>query len=81
VNEMISKIGIWGGSCALRLPKMAVESLGLKEGEEVKLQLEDGALIVRPAKQRFLLEDLVQEARGLTAPAVIDDGPLGTELL
>ncbi|MDC3123711.1 AbrB/MazE/SpoVT family DNA-binding domain-containing protein [Gammaproteobacteria bacterium] len=78
---MISKIGIWGGSCALRLPKMAVESLGLKEGEEVKLQLEDGALIVRPAKQRFLLEDLVQEARGLTAPAVIDDDPLGSELL
>lgn len=78
---MISKIGIWGGSCALRLPKMAVESLGLKEGEEVKLQLEDGALIVRPAKQRFLLEELVHEARSLTAPAVIDDGPLGTELL
>lgn len=46
---MQSRIGLWGGSCAVRLPKMAVETLGLYEGETVSLQTRDGGLVIRPA--------------------------------
>jgi len=78
---MQSRVGLWGGSCAIRLPKMAVESLGLHEGEQVSLNIEDGALVIRPAKARYALTDLVEEARGLTPPEAFDDAPAGDELL
>lgn len=78
---MQSRIGLWGGSCAVRLPKMAVESLGLYDGETVSLEIENGALVIRPSKRRYALDDLVREARGLTAPEPLDDAPMGDEQL
>lgn len=78
---MQSRVGMWGGSCAVRLPKMAVESLGLHEGETVNLTLEKGALVLRPAKVRYSLDDLVAQAQGLEPPAALDDGAMGDEAL
>lgn len=78
---MQSRIGLWGGSCAIRLPKMAVESLGFYDGETVSLEIENGGLVIRPTKKRYALNDLVCEARGLTAPEPLDDGPMGDERL
>ncbi|MGB0670699.1 MAG: AbrB/MazE/SpoVT family DNA-binding domain-containing protein [Rhodospirillales bacterium] len=78
---MRSKIGLWGGSCAVRLPKMAVETLGFHEGETVDLQLENGALVIRPGRPAFDLSDLVREAKGLQAPESLDDEPQGSESL
>ena len=78
---MQSRVGMWGGSCAIRLPKMAVESLGLHAGEAVELHIENGALVVRPASSRYRLEDLVAEAKNLQAPEAIDDAPVGDEAL
>lgn len=78
---MRSRVGLWGGSCAIRLPKMAVESLGLYEGEAVNLQLEGGALVIRPAKLRYALDDLVEEANRLKAPEPLDDAAMGEEAL
>ncbi len=80
-HAMTSKIGLWGGSCAVRLPKMAVESLGLKEGEEVSLQLDDGALVIRPARRRYTLAQLVAQASTMTPPSALDDAPVGDEVL
>lgn len=80
-HAMMLKIGLWGGSCAVRLPKMAVESLGLKEGGEVSLQLEDGALVIRPARRRYTLDQLVAEAGAMTPPPALDDAPRGDEVL
>lgn len=78
---MQSRVGLWGGSCAIRLPKMAVESLGLYEGETVSLNIEGGALVLRPAKPRYVLDDLVRQAKGLEAPASLDVPPIGDEAL
>lgn len=78
---MQSRVGMWGGSCAVRLPKMAVESLGLHEGETVNLSLEQGALVLRPAKVRYSLDELVSEAKELNAPESWDDGAMGDEAL
>jgi antitoxin ChpS len=72
---------MWGGSCAIRLPKMAVESLGFREGEAVQLDIENGALVIRPAARRYALDDLVAQARELTPPVALDDDPQGTESL
>ena len=80
-HAMMSKIGLWGGSCALRLPKMAVESLGLREGEYVSLQLEGGALVIRPARLRYTLDQLVAQASSMTPPPTFDDAAMGDEAL
>ena len=81
ITAMQSRVSLWGGSCAIRLPKMAVESLGLHEGEFVSLRIEDGALVIRPTKPHYALTDLVKEAKGLTPPEALDDVPIGDELL
>ncbi|MFC3231103.1 AbrB/MazE/SpoVT family DNA-binding domain-containing protein [Marinibaculum pumilum] len=78
---MRSKVARWGGSCAVRLPKMAVESLGLREGQEIDLRIEDGALVIRPEHPVYRLDDLVREARRQEPPEVLDDGPAGREIL
>ena len=78
---MQSKIGMWGSSCAVRLPKMAVKTLNLYEGKLVNIALEDGALVLRPSQDRYSLEELVAQARDLEAPEVWDDMPVGQEAL
>ena len=78
---MRSRVGMWGGSCAIRLPKMAVESLGLREGEAVDLQIEKGALVVRRGAPRYALKDLIDQAAGLAPPESLDDGAIGRETL
>ena len=76
---MRSKVGKWGGSSAIRLPKAAIDKLGIREGADVDLSVEDGKLIVRPVALRYSLDDLVNEARGMTAPEPVDDEPMGAE--
>jgi antitoxin component of MazEF toxin-antitoxin module len=78
---MQSRIGMWGGSCAIRLPKMAVESLGFREGEAVHLNIENGALVIRPSAPQYALSDLVKDAKRLKAPEPLDDAPQGAESL
>ena len=78
---MQSKIGMWGSSCAVRLPKMAVKTLNLCEGSLVNIALEDGALVLRPSQDQYSLEELVAQARALEAPEVWDDAPVGQEVL
>lgn len=76
---MQSRIGMWGGSCAIRLPKMAVESLGFHEGEEVRIEIDGDSLVIRPAAVRYALSDLVERAKALDAPDLLDDAPMGDE--
>lgn len=78
---MKSRIGTWCGSCAVRLPKFAVETLGLHEGQMIDLQIEHNALVIRRAQLGYALKDLVAEARGRTPPAPLDDTPVGNEAL
>lgn len=78
---MQTRVSLWGGSCAVRLPKMAVESLGLYEGEPVTLSLEGDALVIRHSRKRYLLSALVSEAADLDAPDSTDDGGIGSEEL
>lgn len=78
---MESRVGLWGGSCAVRIPKMAVQSLGLHEGEVVTLTLEDGALVLRPLKRGYTLDELVQQAKVMTPPDGWDDDAAGDEAL
>jgi antitoxin MazE len=61
MNATIQK---WGNSLALRIPKSIAVETGLGQGDSVELQMEAGALVVRPARPRYRLADLL---RGITA--------------
>ena len=78
---MQARIGNWGGSAAVRLPKSMVEALGLEEGEDVEFTVKNNALIIRSLKPTYTLEALVNEARKLKAPVAFDQEPIGYEAL
>ncbi|MCL6614406.1 MAG: AbrB/MazE/SpoVT family DNA-binding domain-containing protein [Firmicutes bacterium] len=47
---MLIKIRKWGNSLALRLPMVLARELALHEGSEVNLSMQDGKLVIEPAK-------------------------------
>lgn len=78
---MQARVGQWGSSSAIRLPKMAVETLGLRPGEPVTLDIENGSLVIRRSGPVYRLEELVSEARKQKAPETLDDTAVGSEEL
>jgi antitoxin MazE len=47
----------WGNSLAVRLPAAVVEALGLKEGDEIEIQVADARLFGvarKPGREEFL---------------------------
>lgn len=57
------KVAKWGNSVAVRLPKAAVEALGVKPGETMELTVANGRgeLVAAPRVRRISLDDLVAE--------------------
>ena len=70
----------WGNSLALRLPQSMAAGLHLEEGSTVSLTVEDHALVVRPARIRYRLDDLLaQEPSGAKRDETDWDGARGGE--
>jgi antitoxin MazE len=81
---MRARISRWGNSLAIRLPKAAVASLRVREGEPVDLVIEGDTLTIRPGRPRYTLEELVAAMRPEDEPEILDDvnaPPAGEELL
>ncbi len=60
---MRASIARWGNSLALRLPRKLAENIRLVEGATVDLRIENGALVVVPARKRYRLADLLTETK------------------
>lgn len=78
---MKAKISKWGNSLAIRLPKAAIESLGVREGETVELAIEDRAMVIRRSRPYYRLEDLLAGITPENQPEIIEFSPVGEELL
>lgn len=78
---MRARVSKWGNSLAIRLPKAAVESLRVREGEAVEVSIEGDALIIRASGPRYRLEDLVAGITPDNRPETIEFPPVGEELL
>ena len=78
---MRAQVSKWGNSLAIRLPKAAVESLRVHEGEAVDLAIEGESLVVRAARPRFVLEELLADLTPDNQPEALDFPPAGEELL
>jgi antitoxin MazE len=81
---MRARVSRWGNSLAIRLPKAAVASLHVREGEPVDLVIQGDTLMIRAERPRCTLEELVAAMRPEDEPEIIDDvnaPPAGDELL
>ena len=56
---MPNHVSKWGNSLALRLPKTIASDARLREGTAVEMRVEGGLLIVRPARPKYKLSDLL----------------------
>lgn len=79
----------WGGAVAVSLPKKVLALLGLRPGSEVEVKVEDGRIVLAPARPRLSLEQLEREQRNLERKlggrpvdsAWLDSVPRGRETL
>lgn len=71
----------WGNSLAVRIPKALAEETGLSEDSSVELNLQDGAVVIRPTTVRKLtLEQLLAGVTPRNIHQEIDFGdPVGKE--
>ena len=49
---MKTRIQKWGNSLAVRIPKSFAEELGFEDGSPAEMSLDDGALVIKPDKDR-----------------------------
>lgn len=57
---METQVAKWGHSLAVRIPKALAAQAHLQEGERLEMSVsEDGALVLRPARPRYSLDELL----------------------
>ena len=56
---MMSQVQKWGNSLGIRIPKALAMEVGLEEGSEIDLVVEDGHLVIKPRTNT--LEDLLSK--------------------
>ena len=63
--EATTQLSKWGNSLAVRIPKSMAESTLMREGDPVSLSVaQDGAIVIRPSRRKYGLDELVS---GITA--------------
>lgn len=80
---MITKIQKWGNSQGLRFSKAILEEAHIHIGDEVRIFVEDGKIVVAPAqiiRGKYTIEALVKEMPETYEVEEIDSGaPVGKE--
>ena len=74
---MTTQVAKWGNSLGLRLPKAVAVEARIEDGDTVEVFVQNGAIVVRPAKPRYALDELVaritpknrHDSRAWNAPA------------
>jgi antitoxin MazE len=61
------QIARWGNSLGLRIPKDLAAQTGLRAGTRVEIAAEGDRIVIRPARRRYALADLLE---GVTPEAM-----------
>ncbi len=77
-----TQIAKWGNSLGLRLPKAVALEAQLDAGDTVRVSVEDGAIVVRPARPTYSIDALVARITTRNRHDETDWGtaPVGREL-
>ena len=72
----------WGNSLAIRVPKSVALQVGLKEQDDLEIEVQDGNVVLKPHVRRvYRLEDLVKQITPKNMHGEIDTGtPVGREI-
>ena len=54
-----TRVSRWGNSLGLRLPKSVARQARLEEGDTVDVAVNNGAIVIRHARPRYALAELV----------------------
>ena len=71
---MLAEIQKWGNSGAVRLPAAVMKQVNVRLGDRLKLQVEDGKIVLTPAPLEYCLEDLVAGITPKNRHAAVDFG-------
>jgi len=71
----------WGNSLAIRVPKSVALQVGLKEDDDLEIEVQDGNVVLKPHVRRvYRLEDLVKQITPENVHGETDTGtPVGRE--
>jgi antitoxin MazE len=76
-----TQLSKWGNSLGLRLPKSIAREVDLDEGDTVQVSVDNGAIVIRPSRPRYSLDELVRRITPKNRHHVSDwGGPLGDEV-
>jgi antitoxin MazE len=77
-----TQIAKWGNSLGLRLPKSIAREARLDDGDTVIVSVQDGTIVVRPARPTYSIADLVAKITPANRHEECDWGPapVGREL-
>jgi len=65
----------WGNSLAIRVPKSVALQVGLKEQDDLEIEVQDGNIVLKPHVRRvYRLEDLVKQITPKNVHGEIDTG-------
>jgi antitoxin MazE len=78
---MRARVSNWGNSLAIRLPRAAMEALRVRAGEFVELTVDDGEVVIRPARPRYSLDELLAGITPDNQPETVEFPPVGAERL
>ena len=78
---MHAAIAKWGNSLAVRLPSQVAREINVTEGSQVDLTIEDGTVMIRPARPRYKLSELLAGMNPVETAEEVDFGaPQGEEI-
>lgn len=75
---MVTKIQKWGNSQGIRLSKQVLEDARVGVGDDVDVVVQEGAIVVRPARRvrgKYDLRELVGRIPEAYEPEEVDWGP------
>ena len=72
----------WGNSLAIRIPAAVMQAAKLTLNQPVEIKVEEGRVIIEPAKPSYTLDDLLAGITPANRHEAVDFGaPQGRELL
>ena len=76
-----AQLAKWGNSYAVRIPRAVLEKAQVKEGDELEIRVQAGAISITPAKKKITLEDLLAAITPENVHGELDWGkPVGREV-
>jgi antitoxin MazE len=78
---MQAAIAKWGNSLAVRLPAQVAREINVIDGSQVDLTIQDGTVMIRAARPRYKLSELLAGMEPMDSVEDVDFGsPQGEEV-